>query len=346
MHPNLSPGSTGPLESEALNTMNREVDISFLKILYHITDIFMITAQMVKELRERTGAGMMDCKKALNEAEGDSEKAVELLREKGLAAAAKKSGRIASEGLVKTYISEDGKSASIVEVNCETDFVAVNADFVNFVDGLAKQISLSKSATVEELNEEKYILDDSKTVSETLVNLISKLGENMAIRRFERLTVSKGLIESYIHGGGRIGVLVKLECEKESEILGEVAKDVAMQVAATNPLFLNKDTVDTATLDKEKEIFKVQALNEGKPEKIAEKIVMGRVQKYYKENCLIEQLWVKDSDLTIDKYLKNKSKEVGAAIEISSFIRFEKGEGIEKKEEDFAEEVRKQIEGK
>lgn len=306
----------------------------------------MITAQMVKELRERTGAGMMDCKKALNEAGGDSEKAIEILREKGLAAAAKKSGRIASEGLVKTYISEDGKVASIVEVNCETDFVAVNADFVNFVDNLAKQISLSESTTVEELSEEKYISDDSKTVSETLVNLISKLGENMAIRRFERLAVSKGLIESYIHGGGRIGVLVKLECEKESEILKEVAKDVAMQVAATNPLFLSKDTVDSATLDKEKEIFKVQALNEGKPEKIAEKIVIGRVQKYYKENCLIEQLWVKDSDLTIDKYLKSKSREVGAPIKISNFIRFEKGEGIEKKEEDFAEEVRKQIEGK
>ncbi|MFL0195919.1 translation elongation factor Ts [Clostridium sp. WILCCON 0269] len=306
----------------------------------------MITAQMVKELRERTGAGMMDCKKALNEAGGEPEKAVEILREKGLAAAAKKSGRIASEGLVKTYVSEDGKVASIVEVNCETDFVAVNADFVGFVDDLAKQISLSKSAAVEQLDEEKYISDNTKTVKETLVNLIAKLGENMAVRRFDRLSVSNGLIESYIHGGGRIGVLVKLECEKESGILKEVAKDIAMQVAATNPLFLNKEAVDDSTLDKEKEIYKVQALNEGKPEKIADKIVMGRVQKYYKENCLIEQVWVKDSDLTIDKYLKNKSKEVGAPIKISAFVRFEKGEGIEKKEEDFAEEVRKQIEGK
>lgn len=306
----------------------------------------MITAQMVKELRERTGAGMMDCKKALNETDGDSEKAIEILREKGLAAAAKKSGRIASEGLVKTYISEDGKVASIVEVNCETDFVAVNADFVAFVNDLVKQISLSKSTTIEQLNEENYISDNSKTIKEILINLISKLGENMAIRRFQRISVSKGLIESYVHGGGRIGVLVKVECEKESEILKEVAKEVAMQVAAANPLFLSKDKVDEATLNKEKEIFKVQALNEGKPEKIAEKIVMGKIQKYYKENCLVEQIWVKDSDLTIDKYLKNKSKEVGAPISISDFVRFEKGEGIEKKEEDFAEEVRKQIEGK
>ena len=306
----------------------------------------MITAQMVKGLRERTGAGMMNCKKALNEANGDTEKAIEILREKGLSAAAKKSCRVASEGLVKAYISEDGKIASIVEVNCETDFVSVNEDFVGFVDNIAKQAALTSATTVEELEKEKYIADDTKTVKDALVGLIAKLGENMTLRRFKKFSVSKGLIESYIHGGGRIGVLVKLECEKESPVLKEVAKDVAMQVAAANPLFLDKNTVDSDALEKEKEIYKVQALNEGKPEKIVDKIVMGKVQKYYKENCLVNQVWVKDSDFTIEKYLKGKSKEVGAEIKISDFVRFEKGEGIEKKEENFAEEVRKQMEGK
>ncbi|NMM65682.1 elongation factor Ts [Clostridium sp. P21] len=306
----------------------------------------MITAQMVKELRERTGAGMMDCKKALNESNGDTEKAVEILREKGLAAAAKKAGRIAAEGIVKTYVSEDGKLASIVEVNCETDFVSINDAFVEFAGNVAKQAASTDAATIEDFLEEKYIANEEKTVQGAVTDLIAKLGENMAARRFKKLSVQNGVIESYIHGGGRIGVLVKLECEKDSEILKEVAKDVAMQVAATNPLFLNKDSVDNESLEKEKEIYRVQALNEGKPEKIVEKMVMGRIQKYYKENCLVEQVWVKDSDLTIQKYLAAKSKEVGAPITIGDFVRFEKGEGIEKKEENFAEEVQKQIQGK
>jgi elongation factor Ts len=306
----------------------------------------MITAQMVKELRERTGAGMMDCKKALSESNGDSEKAVEILREKGLAAAAKKAGRIAAEGLVKTYISEDGKTASIVEVNCETDFVAVNEDFVAFADNVAKQAAITNANAIEELVEEKYIAGEGKTVQETVNELIAKIGENMAVRRFKKLAVEHGVIASYIHGGGRIGVLVKLECEKDSDVLGVVAKDIAMQVAATNPLFLNRDAVDNEALEKEKEIYRVQALNEGKPEKIVEKMVVGRVQKYYKENCLVEQVWVKNSDLTIEKYLQEKSKEVGAPITVATFVRFEKGEGIEKKEENFAEEVQKQMQGK
>jgi translation elongation factor Ts len=306
----------------------------------------MITAQMVKELRERTGAGMMDCKKALSESNGDSEKAVEILREKGLAAAAKKAGRIAAEGLVKTYISEDGKTASIVEVNCETDFVAVNEDFVAFANNVAKQSASTNASTIEELVEEKYIAGEGKTIQETVNELIAKIGENMAVRRFKKLAVEHGTIASYIHGGGRIGVLVKVECEKDSDVLGVVAKDVAMQVAATNPLFLNRDAVDNEALEKEKEIYRVQALNEGKPEKIVEKMVVGRIQKYYKENCLVEQVWVKNSDLTIEKYLQEKSKEVGAPITVATFVRFEKGEGIEKKEENFAEEVQKQIQGK
>ncbi|MEW9093909.1 MAG: translation elongation factor Ts [Clostridiaceae bacterium] len=303
----------------------------------------MITAQMVKELREKTGAGMMDCKKALSECNGDMEKAVEILREKGLAAAAKKAGRIAAEGLVQTYISDDKRSGAIVEVNCETDFVAANDEFKLLASNIAKQALLTKATTVEELVEEKYIADESTTIKDALTALIAKLGENMSIRRFSNFVVGNGVVESYIHGAGRIGVLVKLECEKDSEILTEVAKDVAMQVAAANPSFLNRDAVDQDVLNKEREIYRVQALNEGKPEKIVDKMVDGRIEKYYKENCLIEQLWVKNPDLTITKYLNEKSKEVGAEITVTGYVRFERGEGIEKIEEDFAEEVRKQM---
>lgn len=305
----------------------------------------MISAKQVKELRETTGAGMMDCKKALTETNGDMEKAIELLREKGLAAAAKKAGRVAAEGLVKTYISEDAKVASMVEVNCETDFVAVNEEFVNFVEGVAKQVANSNVNTVEELLEEKFVDDESMTVKERITALIAKIGENMSIRRFVKMNVENGAIESYIHGGGRIGVLVELGCENASPVLAELGKDIAMQVAAVNPLFLDRTSVDTETLEKEREIYKVQAMNEGKPENIAEKMVNGRINKYYKENCLVEQVWVKNSDYTIEKLLAEKSKEVGAKIVINKFARFEKGEGIEKREEDFAEEVKKQMQG-
>lgn len=303
----------------------------------------MISAQMVKELRERTGAGMMDCKKALSETNGDVEKAIEVLREKGLAAAAKKSGRIAAEGLVETYISEKNKSGAIVEVNCETDFVAANELFIALAKNIAKQAANSDSKTVEELVEEKYIANENITIKDAVTDLVAKLGEHMAVRRFEKFTVDNGVIQSYIHGGGRIGVLVQLSCDTNSSIVLEVAKDVAMQVAAANPLFLNRDGVDIELLEKEKEIFRVQALNEGKPEKIIEKMVEGRIQKYYKENCLTEQVWVRNADYTITKYLAEKSKEVGSPITITNYARFERGEGIEKKEENFAEEVQKQM---
>ncbi|WP_027623456.1 translation elongation factor Ts [Clostridium lundense] len=303
----------------------------------------MISAQMVKDLRERTGAGMMDCKKALSETNGDIEKAIELLREKGLAAAAKKAGRVAAEGLVETYISDDKRTGSIVEVNCETDFVAANDDFKALAVNVAKMAVTTTETTVEGFIEEKYIADENISVKDAVTALIAKLGENMSVRRFSNFSVKSGVVESYIHGGGRIGVLVKVECEKESEVLSEVAKDVAMQVAAANPLFLNRDEVDTETLDKEREIYRVQALNEGKPEKIVDKMVEGRIHKYYKENCLVEQVWVKNPDLTITKYLQEKSKEVGAEIKVTGYVRYERGEGIEKKEEDFAEEVMKQM---
>ena len=303
----------------------------------------MITAQAVKELRERTGAGMMDCKKALSETNGDMEKAIEFLREKGLAAAAKKAGRVAAEGTVETYISEDLKSAGIVEFNCETDFVAANEDFTNMAKNLARQAASSASNSVEEFVEEKYIADSNLTVKDAATALIAKLGENMNVRRFTKFSVEKGLIQSYIHGGGRIGVIVELGCDVQNEVVREVAKDVAMQVAAANPLFLDRTAVDQDALEKEKEIYRVQALNEGKPEKIVEKMVEGRVQKYYKEVCLVEQVWVKNSDYTITKYLQEKSKEVGATISINRYVRYERGEGIEKKEENFAEEVQKQM---
>lgn len=301
----------------------------------------MITASMVKELRERTGAGMMDCKKALNETNGDMDKAIEILREKGLAAAAKKAGRIAAEGLVVTYISEDMKKGAVVEVNCETDFVAANEEFKALADNIAKQVIETNVNTVEELLEEKYIADSEKTVKEVLTALIAKIGENMSIRRFNKFSIDNGIVQSYIHGGGRIGVLVELACEKQDEVLAQVAKDVAMQVAAANPLFLDKSSVDQETLEKEKEIYRVQALNEGKPENIVDKMVMGRVNKYLKEVCLVDQIWVKNSDYTITKYLQEESKKIGADIKITRFARFERGEGIEKKEDNFAEEVQK-----
>lgn len=301
----------------------------------------MITAAMVKELRERTGAGMMDCKKALNETSGDMEKAIEVLREKGLAAAAKKLGRIAAEGIVTTYISEDMKIGSVVEVNCETDFVAANDDFKSLANNVAKMAAYTKATTVEELLVEKYIGDENSTVQEAVTALIAKIGENISVRRFKKFNVENGIIQSYIHGNGKIGVLVQLDCEKQDDVLKTIGKDVAMQVAAANPLFLNKDAVDNESLEKEKEIFRVQALNEGKPENIVEKMVMGRINKYYKEVCLVEQVWVKNGDYTISKYLQEESKKIGASIEIANFERFERGEGIEKKEDNFAEEVQK-----
>lgn len=302
----------------------------------------MISAALVKELRERTGAGMMDCKRALTEANGDMDKAIEGLREKGLAAAAKRAGRIAAEGLVDTYISEDGLKGALVEVNCETDFVASNKDFIDFTKNIAKQVVLSQPNDVESLLNAKYMGGDS-TVKETLTALIAKIGENMTIRRIAKFSVDeKGVLKDYIHGGGRIGVMVYLTCEK-TEGLEELAKDIAMQVAAANPQYLTRDEVPADVLAREKEIYKTQAMSDGKPENIAEKMVAGKVEKFYKEVCLMEQLWIRDGDYTIKKLLDEKSKELGAAIAVKKFARFEKGEGIEKKSEDFASEVASQI---
>ena len=290
----------------------------------------MITASQVKELREKTGAGMMDCKKVLTETNGDEEKAIELLRERGIAKAAKKSDRIAAEGLVETYISEDGKIGVVVEVNAETDFVAKNEEFRSFVKDVAEQIAKENPADVETLLNQKSIKESDKTVSEVLTNKIATIGENMSIRRFVRFE-TEGLLESYIHGDGKIAVLVEME-----NGTSELAKDICMQIAAARPEFVRREEVPQERVDKEMEILKAQAMNEGKPEQIAEKIVQGRVGKFYEEICLIDQVFVKDSSMKVSDLLKQKDADV------AEFARFEKGEGIEKKEENFAEEVMKQ----
>ena len=290
----------------------------------------MVTAALVKELREKTGAGMMDCKKVLTETDGDLEKASELLRERGIAKAAKKSGRVAAEGMVEAYISEDEKVGAIVEVNSETDFVAKNEEFRKFVMDVAKQVVKNNPKTVEDLLNEPAIFEDGKTVNEALVGKIATIGENISIRRFARFETTDGLIEKYIHGDGKIAVLVDLTSGNK-----EQAKDVCMQIAAARPEYVSREQVPAERLEKEKEILKAQTMNEGKPEAIAEKIVMGRINKFYEEICLVDQEFVKDPSQKVSNILKD--------AKVVEFARFEKGEGIEKKEENFAEEVMKQL---
>ena len=291
----------------------------------------MITASQVKDLREKTGAGMMDCKKVLTETDGDMEKAIELLRERGIAKAAKKSGRVAAEGLVECYISEDGKVGAVVEVNSETDFVAKNEEFKTFVMNVAKQVVETNPKDVEELLAQEAKFEAGKTVNEALIGKIATIGENLSIRRFARFE-SKGLLEKYIHGDGKIAVLINMTSGDK-----ELAKDLCMQIAAARPEFVKREEVPQERVDKEMEILKVQAMNEGKPEAIAEKIVQGRVGKFYEEICLVDQVFVKDSSKKVSELLKEKNAEV------VEFARFEKGEGIEKKEENFAEEVMNQL---
>ena len=290
----------------------------------------MISASQVKELREKTGAGMMDCKKVLTETDGDMEKAAELLRERGIAKAAKKSGRIAAEGLVTVYVSSDKKVGSIVEVNAETDFVSKNEEFKEFVSTVAKVIADTNPADVDSLLNTKYA-DSDKTVSEVLTDKIATIGEHMTIRRFERFE-STGLVEGYVHGDGRIAVLVDFE-NGESDL----AKDICMQITAANPEYLNREDVPEERVAKEMEILKAQAMNEGKPAEIAEKMVQGRIGKFYGEICLIDQVFVKDSSVKVGDLISSKGAK------LNRYVRFEKGEGIEKAEENFAEEVMKQL---
>ena len=298
------------------------------------------TAKDVKDLRERTGCGMMDCQKALTESDGDVEKAIEFLREKGLAAAAKKAGRIAAEGIVDTYVSDNGKVGAIIEVNSETDFVGKNADFKAFVAALAKLVADKSPADVDALLKLEYP-DSTMTVEEMLREKILTIGENLNIRRFDRY---EGSVATYIHGGGRIGVMVNFDTDVAGKDgFAEVAKDVCMQIAAVNPQYICPDCVPAERVEKEKEILTQQAINEGKPANIAEKMVAGRIKKFYKEICLVEQEFVKDPDLSVKAYVEDAAKKLGGSIKISSFVRFEKGEGLEKREDNFADEVASMI---
>lgn len=304
-----------------------------------------ITAKMVKELREQTAAGMMDCKKALTATDGDMEKAVDYLREKGLGAAEKKAGRIAAEGVTAVKVSEDGKSGAIVEINAETDFVAKNEKFLDYVNEVIEQVSKTEATDIDEFLAEPWELDTSKTVAEELSTQISVIGENMKIRRFDKITADNGFVEAYVHGGGRIAVLVEMECDIDNDTVRDAAKNVAMQVAAIAPKYLNRDAIPQEYIEHEQEILKSQAMNEdpNKPENIIEKIIVGRLNKELKAVSLVDQEYIKDSDLTVQKYLDKVAKEVGTNFEIKRFVRFETGEGLEKKEENFADEVAKQI---
>ena len=292
------------------------------------------TASDVKTLRERTGCGMMDCKKALTDANGDMDKAIEILREKGLATAAKKAGRIASEGIVKVYMSDDKKLSVLLEVNSETDFVAKNNEFQDFVTDVAKVVADANPADVEALKATK--LGDT-TVDEALTALIAKIGENMNIRRFARF---EGNVCCYSHGAGRIGVIVKAEDALGDEAY-EAARDVAMQIAAINPLYLSKDVVPEADVEHEKRIILAQIKedpkNANKPENILEKMVGGKINKFYEQNCLLQQEFVKNGDFKVEAYLATKG------VKLVNYVRFEKGEGLAKKEENFADEVASMI---
>lgn len=294
------------------------------------------SAQDVKNLREKTGCGMMDCKKALTESNGDMDKAIEFLREKGLAAAAKKADRIAADGLVVSKIDADKKIGVVLEVNAETDFVAKNEKFVKFVDDVAATIVAENPASVEELLT-KPCADTGMTVEEDLREKIQTIGENMKIRRFERL---EGDLVSYVHGGGKIGVMVQFDTDVAGkEGFEEYGRNVAMQIAAIAPEYLDESCVPAERIEKEKEILTAQAINEGKPAAIAEKMVVGRLKKFFKDICLMDQIYVKDNEKTIAQYTEDTAKKLGGSIKVTRFVRFEKGEGIEKKEDNFAEEI-------
>ena len=299
------------------------------------------TAKDVQALREMTGVGMMDCKKALTEADGNMDKAVEILREKGLAASQKKAGRIAAEGMAYAAVV-DGVGV-VVEVNAETDFVGKNEKFVDFVKGVAAVVAKEKPADLDDLMAKPY--GNGRTVQEEQQEMVLVIGENIKVRRFAFFT--EGVSVPYNHAGGKIGVLVNLEVSAGLEDkVTEVGKDMAMQIAALNPRFLDKSQVDQATLDEEKKILLVQMENDpkmaSKPEKVREGIVTGKLGKFYKENCLLQQEFVKDSSVSVEQYMANAAKALGGTITLKNAVRFEKGEGIEKKQENFAEEIAKQ----
>ena len=305
--------------------------------------IMAITASMVKELREMTGAGMMDCKKALNETNGDMDAAVEFLRKNGQAKAEKKAGRIAAEGIVKAVVKDD-KVAAIVEVNSETDFVAKNEEFQGFVDAVVNQVADSDAADMDAFMAEAWAADTTKTVKDALIEKVAVIGENLNIRRFEKI-VTDGCVVDYIHGGGRIGVLIEAEADVVNDEIKKCLKNVAMQVAAMSPKYTSRAEVSQEYMDHEKEILLAAAKKENpeKPENIIEKMIIGRLNKELKEICLLDQAYVQDSDLTVAKYVEKVAKENNANVTVKRFVRFETGEGIEKKQEDFAAEVAAQM---
>ena len=308
-----------------------------------------VTAKLVKELREMTGAGMMDCKKALTATDGDMDKAVEFLREKGLATAQKKAGRIAAEGIVMLKVSEDGKKAVAVEVNAETDFVAKNEKFQGYVAQVAELALNTKAADIDAFMEEEWTFSESATVKEELAHQIATIGENMNIRRFTQVTEENGFVASYTHMGGKIGVLVDVETDVVNDAVKEMAKNVAMQDAALKPLYTNDSEVSAEYIAHEKEILLAQIMNDPKesqkPEKVIQGMIAGRINKELKEICLLDQVYVKaeDGKQSVGKYVQEVAKANNANITIKGFVRFETGEGLEKKEENFAEEVAKQM---
>ena len=308
-----------------------------------------VTAAMVKELREMTGAGMMDCKKALARTDGDMDKAVEFLREKGLAGAAKKAGRIAAEGIVDTAITEDGKKAVVVEVNAETDFVAKNAKFQAYVADVAAQALTTSAKDMDEFFAEKWAKDETLTVKEALSSQISIIGENMNIRRFEQVEEQNGFVASYIHAGGKIGVLVDVETDVVNDAIKEMAKNVAMQAAALKPMYTSRDEVSADFIEHEKSILLAQIQNDpkeaSKPEKVIQGMIQGRINKEMKEICLLDQVYVKaeDGKQSVAQYVAEVAKANGAKVAVKKFVRFETGEGMEKKNEDFAAEVAAQM---
>ena len=307
-----------------------------------------ITAAMVKELREMTGAGMMDCKKALNETNGNMDEAVEFLRKNGQAKAEKKASRIAAEGLC-TVVVKDDTTAAVVEVNSETDFVAKNETFQNFVKAVAAQAVNSDAKDMDAFMAEAWNEDASKTVNDALVEKVAVIGENLKIRRFEKVVAAHGCVVSYVHGGGRIGVIVDADTDVVNDAVKEAMVNIAMQIAALNPKYVSRDEVSAEYIAHEKEILLAQIMNDPKesqkPEKVINGMIEGRISKELKEVCLVDQVYVKaeDGKQTVAKYLEEVSKAVGATVKVNRFVRFETGEGLEKKQEDFAAEVAAQM---
>ncbi|MGN1040630.1 MAG: translation elongation factor Ts [Candidatus Fimimonas sp.] len=304
------------------------------------------TSKDVMKLREQTGVGMMDCKKALVETDGNFDEAVKYLREKGMASAAKKAGRVAAEGLVKCVVAADKKSAVAVEINCETDFVARSEQFISLITNIANHILQSNAATVEELSAEAYFADASKTINVLIAEATAAIGEKISLRRFTKYVLTNdGIIASYIHMGGKIGVLCQLSTTATGSALDELAANVCMQIAASKPQVVNIADVDASQLESEKEILTAQAKNEGKPEAVITKMVEGRIHKFYKEVCLVEQEYVRDSSLSVKQVIAECEKALGAKITVDKFVRYEMGEGIEKRHDNFAEEIAQQLKG-